>query len=106
MAPHAAHMDRAYDVFGALIHAFYHSKIVDNLFFFEDPEPEVRAGLVSILAGDVWRDDNRFQNALVGGRRSRDHRAFQAPDRPGGVRAAGAGGPRSPTQESVSIDKE
>ena len=32
----------------------------------------MRAGLITVLAGDVWREDNRFQNALLSGRRRWD----------------------------------
>lgn len=65
MAPLKAHMDRAYTTFGNLIHSFYHTKIVQHLFFHPDPDPELRAGLITVLAGDVWREDNRFQNMLL-----------------------------------------
>ncbi len=58
-------MQRAYDVFGALIHSFYHTNLVQNLFFYEDPDPNLRAGLISVLAGDVWREDNTFQNMIL-----------------------------------------
>jgi len=66
-----AHMDRGYAAFATLIDSFYNTRIVENLFFYDDPEPEMRAGLITMLAGDVWRTDNRFQNALLGGRRRR-----------------------------------
>lgn len=78
MAPVQRHMAHAYDALGALIHAFYHSRIVEHLFFHDAPEPEMRAGLVTMLAGDVWRTDNRFQNALLGGRRHRAYLAMQS----------------------------
>lgn len=58
-------MQQAYDVFGALIHSFYHTNLVQNLFFYDDPDPTLRAGLISVLAGDVWRDDNAFQNMIL-----------------------------------------
>ncbi|MCA9601766.1 MAG: tryptophan 7-halogenase, partial [Myxococcales bacterium] len=63
-----ARMRLAYESFGALIHRFYHTRIIDHLFLHPDPEPLLRAGLVSILAGDVWRSDNSFQTALLTGR--------------------------------------
>jgi flavin-dependent dehydrogenase len=62
-------MSRAYESVGSLIHSFYHTRIVHNLFFVARPDPEVKAGLTSILAGDVFRDDNRFQNMLLNSRR-------------------------------------
>jgi hypothetical protein len=62
-------MYRGYRTFGSIIKAFYDTNIVENLFFAEDPEEDARQGFVSILAGDLWRDDNRFQDALMNGRR-------------------------------------
>jgi flavin-dependent dehydrogenase len=64
-----AHMYRGYRTFGSIIRAFYDTNIVENLFFYEDPEKDALQGFISILAGDLWRDDNRFQDALIEGRR-------------------------------------
>ncbi|MCB9616374.1 MAG: tryptophan 7-halogenase [Sandaracinus sp.] len=74
LAPLAAKMDHAYAVFGALIHSFYHTKIVDNVFFYDDPDPELRSGFISVLAGDVWRDDNKFQAMLLRSQRRMERR--------------------------------
>ncbi len=60
LAPLKAHMDHAYETFGAVIHCFYHTNMVNNLFFYDDPDPALRAGLITVLAGDLWRDDNPF----------------------------------------------
>jgi len=68
LAPHAEHMKRAYQAFYLLIHRFYHTAIFENLFFSVDPDPAMRRGLVTMLAGDVWRDDNVFQNLLFASR--------------------------------------
>lgn len=65
MADHCEWMGRAYKSFGSLVHSFYHRKLVENLFFGDDNRPEVRASITSLLAGDVWRDDNWFQQALA-----------------------------------------
>ena len=65
MRPLAEHMDHAHAVFMAVLQSFYHTNLVDNLFFYEDPDPNLRAGLISILAGDVWRDDNDFQKLIL-----------------------------------------
>lgn len=64
-------MERAYDTFASLIHSFYNTRLVENLFFVEDPDPSIRSGLISVLAGDVWRTDNRFQEMLLSGRHRR-----------------------------------
>lgn len=74
LAPLDAKMEHAYDVFGALIHSFYHSNLVRNLFFYDDPDPELRAGFISVLAGDVWREDNKFQKMLMRSKRRMERR--------------------------------
>jgi flavin-dependent dehydrogenase len=65
MAPVAERMRTAYVSFASLIGAFYKTRIVENVFFAPNPDPGLRSGLISLLAGDVWRDDNRFQRMLV-----------------------------------------
>lgn len=74
LAPLAEKMNHAYRVFGALIHSFYHTKIIDHIFFYEDPDPELRSGLISVLAGDVWRQDNKFQEMLLRSERRMERR--------------------------------
>lgn len=59
------HMLGAYRSVGALVHSFYNTGLVRNIFFAKTPDPELRSGLISILAGDVWRTDNRFQSMLL-----------------------------------------
>jgi hypothetical protein len=54
---------------GSLIYAFYHTGLLRNLFFAKHPDPLLRAGLISILALDVWRSDNAFQEMLLKSRR-------------------------------------
>ena len=69
MAPVSANLKSAYAAFASLISRFYNTKMVSNLFFDAPPESELRRGIVSVLAGDVWRDDNPFQNMLARSRR-------------------------------------
>lgn len=71
LAPLEERMEHAFDVFHSLVRRFYHSRIVDNVFFCEDPDPALRRGLISVLACDVWRDDNPFQGMLMRSRASR-----------------------------------
>lgn len=78
MQPTSADMVRAYESVGALIHSFYHTRVVHNLFFVERANVEFRAGLTSILAGDVWREDNRFQNMLLQSKRRTGSLNFDA----------------------------
>jgi flavin-dependent dehydrogenase len=69
MKPVQDRMRRAYDSFGSLIQAFYNTRLVQHFFFNDAPDPALRSGLISLLAGDVWREDNRFQESLLNGRR-------------------------------------
>lgn len=65
MAGLETHMSAAYRSVGSLVHSFYNTAIVQNIFFAKSPNREMRSGLISILAGDVWREDNRFQAMLL-----------------------------------------
>ncbi len=69
MHGHQAEMDRAVKTFAALIHRFYHSNFINSFFLKEAPQTEVRRGIMSVLAGDVWRRDNPFQEMLLNSRR-------------------------------------
>ena len=68
LTPVHAGMQIAYDSFEQLIRRFYHTRLVSHLFFARTPDPQLRRGLISMLAGDVWRDDNPFQDMLRGSR--------------------------------------
>lgn len=78
MVPMESHMEHAYGVFNAVLQSFYHTNLVDNLFFYDDPDMNLRAGLISILAGDVWRDDNDFQKMILRRNEKRLRRARKA----------------------------
>jgi flavin-dependent dehydrogenase len=69
--PVSDHMAIAYTTFGSLVGAFYQTNIVENMFFAKDPDPAIKRGMVSTLAGDVWRDDNAFQKMLLSSKRRR-----------------------------------
>ena len=62
-------MQHAYDVFGALCGRFYKSNLVHSVFFYGSPDPLIKPGVVSVLAGDIYRDDNPFQKMLLSDRR-------------------------------------
>jgi hypothetical protein len=70
MAPLKAHMEHGYECFARFIHRFYHTNLVSNLFFNPSPPVRMREGVISVLAGDVWRDDNPFQAMLLAARRA------------------------------------
>lgn len=69
LGPSRDRLRAAYETFGTLIQSFYSTNLAKHFFFYDEPDPGLRAGLISILAGDVFRDDNGFQNALMSGRR-------------------------------------
>lgn len=62
-------MQHAYDVFGSLCGRFYNANLVHNIFFYGAPDPAITPGVVSVLAGDIYRDDNPFQKMLLSDRR-------------------------------------
>lgn len=82
MADLDARMEQGYEVFASMIDRFYNSRFVDNMIFGVPPDGELKPAVTSVLAGDVWRDDNPFADML---RRSR--RRAPAPAR---VEAAAA----------------
>lgn len=71
MDAHAIHMNHAYNVFATLVNSFYNSGLLHGLFFSKEQDPMLRKGLTSVLAGDVWRDDNPFQTMLMSSKRRR-----------------------------------
>lgn len=70
MQPLADHLDRAYQSFGRFIHRFYNSRLIDNILLApQHLDQNFRQGVISVLAADIWRDDNPFQNMLLDARR-------------------------------------
>lgn len=65
------HMEFGYSCVSQLVYAFYHTHLVRNLFFAKRPRPDLRAGLITLLAGDVWRTDNPFQDMLARSRQAK-----------------------------------
>ena len=70
MAPVDEAMRRGYDTFAGLVDRFYNTRFVDNLIFGAPDSGELRAGVISVLAGDFQRNDNPFQNMLLRSRRA------------------------------------
>ena len=68
---HATHMAHGYNVFVTLVYSFYHSNLLHDLFFAPEPDPTLKQGLTTILAGDLWREDNLFQQKLMSSKRRR-----------------------------------
>jgi hypothetical protein len=69
MAPMESATKRAYETFASLVFRFYNTNFVDNMIFGAPNEGRFRAGVISVLAGDVFRHDNPFQEMLLRARR-------------------------------------
>jgi flavin-dependent dehydrogenase len=51
-----------------MIERFYCSNLVHNLFFESDREERIKREITAMLAGDLWMEDNHFQQGLLRGR--------------------------------------
>jgi flavin-dependent dehydrogenase len=60
-----AYMERAYRTFSALIDRFYNTRFATTVFLSRSAGTTLYQGVVSVLAGDVWREDNPFQQMLL-----------------------------------------
>ncbi|MCA8977825.1 MAG: tryptophan 7-halogenase, partial [Planctomycetes bacterium] len=72
LAEHTAAMDRACATFAGLIERFYNSRLAESMFLTNSLGMELRRGVISVLAGDVWRTDNPYQEMLLKARRRGD----------------------------------
>jgi flavin-dependent dehydrogenase len=70
MLPLEREMRRGMDTFAAMIDRFYHTRFAEHFLLSPRREEHVFAGIVSVLAGDVFRQGNAFQEMLLGGRKS------------------------------------
>lgn len=59
------HIDRANQVFVRMIEKYYHTRWIENMFFASEQPPKTFREITSLLAGDVWREDNQFMNLLL-----------------------------------------
>lgn len=62
-------MDRAYATFAGLIERFYNSHFAQTVFLGEQLGSDLRRGIMGVLAGDVWRSGNQFQDMLLASHR-------------------------------------
>jgi hypothetical protein len=65
LAAHARKMEIGYRTFSAVIYRFYHAELVHRLFFPSTDGEPLRPGITTVLGGDLWRDDNPFQQMLL-----------------------------------------
>lgn len=71
LAEHVAASDRAHRTFAGLIDRFYHSPAAAEMFLGDARGMPLRNGVLTVLAGDVWRHDNPYQDLLLRARRRR-----------------------------------
>lgn len=65
MARHFEDLQPGYQAFAGIIDRFYHTNFVRHFFFGDAKDPRFEQEITSILAGDVWRTDNNFQQMLA-----------------------------------------
>ena len=71
LSVHNEGMDRAYRTFAGLIDRFYNNPtFAQSIFLGDSSEMSIRSGVMSVLAGDVWRTGNPFQEMLLAARRA------------------------------------
>lgn len=58
--------DQDLATFVAFIRLWYDGHFIDNLFFAEHPEPTIRRGIISLLAGNTLHPENPFLRMLAG----------------------------------------
>ncbi|MFT4513673.1 MAG: flavin-dependent dehydrogenase [Planctomycetota bacterium] len=75
-------MSRAYGTFAGLVERFYNTHFAESYFLGSDLGDELRRGVMSVLAGDVWRHDNTFQDMLLNSRRRPGRRTAPAAKAP------------------------
>ncbi len=63
--------DIGFQTIHLLIQRFYQSDLINNLVFEADRHLRIKKELTEILAGDLWQPDNKFQQGLLRGRRSK-----------------------------------
>jgi len=64
-------MQRAYRTFEQVIRRYYRPGWLQSVFFADGKDDNTVREITSILAGDVWRDDNGWQNMLLKARGSK-----------------------------------
>jgi flavin-dependent dehydrogenase len=71
MQPHQAHMEAGYHAFSSMIDRFYNTRFIEHFIFGPQARGAIKREVVSVLAGDVWRSDSRFQDMLTRSRRAK-----------------------------------
>jgi flavin-dependent dehydrogenase len=69
LLPDDAVYKHGFETMQRMIERFYHSGLVHNLFFEADREQRIKTEVTCLLAGDLWSQNNFFQQGLLAGRR-------------------------------------
>jgi len=70
-AGHQREVQRGYQTFAALVYRFYNTNFARNFLLGAPAAGELRPAVTSVLAGDVLRTDNPFQDMLLNSRLAR-----------------------------------
>ena len=65
LEPYYQNIGRGYETFEKIIDRFYRPGWAETTFFMNDKPDDLEREITTILAGDVWRYDNQFQNNLL-----------------------------------------
>jgi hypothetical protein len=66
-------MQRGYATFSALVYRFYNTHFARNFILGAPAAGALRPCVTSVLAGDVLRSDNQFQDMLLASRLAKSH---------------------------------
>ncbi len=66
--PDNAVYEHGFQTMHRMIERFYHSGLVYNLFFEADRDRRIKTEVTCLLAGDLWSENNFFQQGLLTGR--------------------------------------
>ncbi|MCI0654323.1 MAG: tryptophan 7-halogenase [Methylococcaceae bacterium] len=61
---------RGFQTMYALIYRFYHSSMIENIVFEADRHQRIKQEITTLLSGDLWDENNLFQQGLLNGRRA------------------------------------
>lgn len=64
-APVSQQMSMGYDTFASLVYRFYNTRFVDNFLLGVPPEGIMLSSAISVLAGDVFGEQNPFRDMLL-----------------------------------------
>ncbi|MGH8556936.1 MAG: NAD(P)/FAD-dependent oxidoreductase [Methylococcales bacterium] len=73
--------DTGFQTMYALIYRFYHSSMIENIVFEADRHEGIKKEITALLSGDLWNENNLFQQGLLNGRRAFQKKIYPARSR-------------------------